>query len=93
MRRSGERTEQRRREGYQDERQVAIDGQATGDGSAIGTTTGDVFVEKDLPTNYHKKLVDACHKIAGMLGQMAQKDSFKRTVIAEHDVQDILEHS
>jgi hypothetical protein len=67
-----------------------LTGQATGDGSAIGTATGGMFIGKDLPTNYHERLVDAHHKIAGMLGQTAQK-SLKRTVIAEHDVQDIPE--
>ena len=77
--------------GSEEEGQVAIDGQVTGDGLAIGSATGGVFIGNDLPTNDHEKLVDAHHKIAGMLRQTAQKDSFKWTVIAEHDVQDILE--
>jgi hypothetical protein len=73
--------------------QVAIDGQATGDGSAIGTAPGGLFIGEDIPTNYHEKLADAHNKISGMLGQTTQKDTFIWTVIAEHHVQDLQEQT
>ena len=64
--------------------QVAIDRQATGDGLAIETASGGVFIGEGLPTNYHRKLTHARNKISGILGQMIQKDTFIWTMIAEH---------
>lgn len=67
---------------------LATDGQATGNGSAIGTATGGVFVGEDLPQSYHERLAEAREKIKLLLGTTVQKDTFTWTVVAEHHCED-----
>ena len=63
---------------------LATDGQSTGNGSAIGTATGGVFVGEDLPQCYHDRLAEACEKNRLLLGSIVQKKSFTSTVVVEY---------
>ena len=52
----------------------ATNGQATGDGAAIGNATSGIWTGEDLPMNYHQRVVVALNKFTGLVGTVVTRD-------------------